>query len=144
MKQFQVPQFIDVEDKIVGPLTLKQFLYLLAGGALVVIARALFIPFIFYIVAFFLLVISLALAFYKPNDIPFPKVLMSAISFFTKPRLYIWKQEEISKKPSAPAGSSQQELQLKVPAPLESKLEDLAWSLDIKEKIEEREEGSKN
>ena len=29
---FSVPQFIDVEDKIIGPLTLKQFIYL-AGGA---------------------------------------------------------------------------------------------------------------
>ena len=27
-----VPQFIDVEDRVIGPLTIKQFLYLLAGG----------------------------------------------------------------------------------------------------------------
>jgi len=30
--QFQVPQFIEVEDKIFGPLTFKQFVYM-AGGA---------------------------------------------------------------------------------------------------------------
>ena len=32
--QFQVPQGIDMEDKIVGPLTLIQFLYLLVGGVI--------------------------------------------------------------------------------------------------------------
>ncbi|TSC80302.1 MAG: hypothetical protein G01um101429_152 [Parcubacteria group bacterium Gr01-1014_29] len=32
MQQFQVPQFIEVEDKIFGPLTTKQFFYLLGGG----------------------------------------------------------------------------------------------------------------
>ena len=29
--RFQVPQFIEVEDKIFGPFTLKQFIYM-AGG----------------------------------------------------------------------------------------------------------------
>jgi len=32
--QYQVPQFIEIEDKIFGPLTLKQFLYLAGGGGL--------------------------------------------------------------------------------------------------------------
>ena len=30
--QFQVPQFIDVENKIIGPLSLRQFLYLAGAG----------------------------------------------------------------------------------------------------------------
>jgi hypothetical protein len=95
MKQFQVPQFIDIEDKIIGPLTLKQFLYLLGGGAVVIVARALFVPFLFYIISAFVLGLSLALAFYKVNGIPFPKIIAAALSYFSKPRLYIWKQEEI-------------------------------------------------
>jgi len=36
--QFNVPQFIETEDKLIGPFTLKQFLYLAAGGALLVFA----------------------------------------------------------------------------------------------------------
>ena len=32
--RFQVPQFIDIEDKIFGPLTFKQFVYLAGGGGL--------------------------------------------------------------------------------------------------------------
>lgn len=135
MKQFQVPQFIDIEDKIIGPLTLRQFLYLLGGGAIVVVARALFVPFLFYIISFFVLGLSFALAFYKVNGIPFPKIIAAALSYLSRPRLYIWKQEELpSKKPSVVSAAST------APAPkaTESKLEDLAWSLDIKEKIEER------
>lgn len=135
MKQFQVPQFIDVEDKIIGPLTLKQFLYLLAGGAVIVVARALFIPILFYLVALIVLLLSLALAFYKVNGVPFPRIVAAAFSYFSKPHLYIWKQEEPEKKslPSnlAPPPPS-------IAKPTESKLEDLAWSLDIKENIEER------
>lgn len=135
MKQFQVPQFIDVEDKIIGPLTLKQFLYLLAGGAVIVIARALFVPFLFYFVALVVLLISLALAFYKVDGVPFPKIVVAAFSYFSKPHLYIWKQEELEKKPPSSTIAAPPPQLAK---PTESKLEDLAWSLDIKEKVEKR------
>jgi hypothetical protein len=48
MKQFHVPQFIEVEDKIFGPLTLKQFLYVIGGAGIVFIMYAFlrnFLPF---------------------------------------------------------------------------------------------------
>ena len=35
--EYQVPQFIEVEDKIVGPLTLKQFIYIAGAGGLCVV-----------------------------------------------------------------------------------------------------------
>ena len=137
MKQFQVPQFIDVEDKIIGPLTLKQFLYLAGGGGIIVIAKALFLPALFYIIAFFILAISLALAFYKIDGIPFAKVLSSGFSYFSKPHLYIWKQEEReAKKEMTETSMGSKNNQLKLPNTSESKLEDLAWSLDIKEKLQ--------
>ena len=69
--QFQVPQFIDIEDKIFGPLTAKQFFYLAGGGALI---------FIMYVFLQFWLVIllgvpvaalSLSLAFLKINGVDF-------------------------------------------------------------------------
>ena len=136
MRQFQVPQFIDVEDKIIGPLTLKQFLYLAAGGALITIARALFLPLIFYPFALVCFTLALALAFYKVNGIPFAKVLLSALSYFSKPHLYIWKQEEMKEKRSPTAITNRENQQLKIPNVAESKLDDLAWSLDIKEKLQ--------
>ena len=42
--QFQVPQFIEIEDKIFGPLTFKQFIYL-AGGVGASIVLWLYIPY---------------------------------------------------------------------------------------------------
>lgn len=137
MRQFQVPQFIDVEDKIIGPLTLKQFLYLLGGGAVIVIARAIFIPVLFYAIAFIALIASLALAFYKVNGVPFPKIVAAAFSYFSKPHLYLWKQEPLEKK-KPPSTEELARPPLQIAKPSESKLQDLAWSLDIKEKIEER------
>ena len=139
MRQYQVPQFIDVEDKIIGPLTLKQFLYLLAGLFIAMIIRTIFIPILAYIIDFFVLAGSAALAFYKPGGVPLPKIIRGALSYFMKPRLYIWKQEEQKKKPSAPHEEDLSKV-LKVPDSMESKLEDLAWSLDIKEKIDNRQQ----
>ena len=48
--RFQVPQFIEVEDKIFGPMTLKQFIYM-AGGAglsflIYVLAKSLIVAFL--------------------------------------------------------------------------------------------------
>ncbi len=134
MQQYQVPQFIDVEDKIIGPLTLKQFLYLLGGAGVAGIAYLIFIPFLFIIVGLFAFAVSVALAFYKINGIPLPNILLGAFSYFTKPRLYIWKQDETEKKKAEPSLEDLTNV-LKVPDAAESKLEDLAWSLDIKEKI---------
>ena len=42
--RFQVPQFIEIESKIFGPLTLKQFIYLIGGGGIIFILYAL-LPF---------------------------------------------------------------------------------------------------
>ena len=81
--QFQVPQFIEMEDRIFGRLTLKQFLYL-AGGVGASVALYLYIP--FKIVAIILIIpivaFSLALAFYKINKRPFIDVVQSFFLLF--------------------------------------------------------------
>ncbi len=92
--QFQVPQFIETEDKIVGPLTLTQFLYIAAGGGLC------FILFFFLqtpIWLFFVLLImpaSVSLAFVKINGQSLPTVLLAAFGYYWKPRFYVWQREE--------------------------------------------------
>lgn len=133
MRQFSVPQFIEVEDKIFGPLTLKQFIYLLGGVAAVFILYV-FLPF-FFAVLFGLPVaaFALALAFYKVNNQPFINVAANAISYYAKSKLYIWKK--IEKKPQEMRRAAGFEQKLVLPKITESKLRDLAWSLDVKEKI---------
>lgn len=92
--QFQVPQFIETEDKIVGPLTLKQFLYIAAGAALCFLLffflqTALWILFVILIMPVFI-----SLAFIKINGRSLPEVAMAALGYYWKPRFYIWKREE--------------------------------------------------
>ena len=67
MQQFQVPQFITVEDRIIGPLTLKQFFYLLGAAAIALIGWALLHFILFAFVAVPLATLFAAMAFLKIN-----------------------------------------------------------------------------
>ncbi len=133
--RYQVPQFIEVEDKIFEKISLKQFVYL-AGGA--------GISFVFYrylnsfVYAFIPIVIvmsfSLALAFYKVNNKPFINVVEAAFKYYVSAKLFIWK-----KVPNQKADNAIQEAKeyagIMVPKISDSKLKDLTWSLDIKESM---------
>jgi hypothetical protein len=90
--RFEVPQFIDVEDKIFGPLTFKQFIYLVGGAGLGFTSFKL-IPFPIWIpVTLGFVVFGLLLAFYKINNRPFIEIAQSYISFKLKGKLYLWKR----------------------------------------------------
>lgn len=138
MRQFQVPQFITVEDKVFGPFTIKQFLYLGGGGLLMLAARALLLPFLFYPLALLIGIFAASFAFLKINERPFPIIFRNAIFFFLRPRLYIWKKEGAQKAAAGDLPERGPEVLVKtIPKMSESKLFDLAWSLDIKSKIKE-------
>ena len=135
MRQYQVPQFIDIEDKIIGPLTLRQFLYLATAGAIGLISYYILNFFVFILITAPVAMLALALAFFKVNGVPFPKVMSNMIAYITKPHLYIWKQRPPEKKKSTLLAPTAINIP-KVPTLTESKLQDLAWSLDIKEQVE--------
>ena len=93
--QFRVPQFIDMEDKIVGPLTLKQFGYILGAGGISFLIWT-FIP-IKTIAVILIVLISglfLSLAFLKINNRPFTEVLENAFAYYSGSKIYTWKQPE--------------------------------------------------
>ena len=69
--QYQVPQFIDIEDRIIGPLTLKQFIYLAFAAAVLFVFWFLFKFYIWIIVALPITILAMAFAFLKINDRPF-------------------------------------------------------------------------
>jgi hypothetical protein len=133
--QYQVPQFIEVEDKIFGPLTLRQFIYIAGGAGLsFVIYRFLPSLLIALIPMILVMAFSLALAFYKINNKPFINVVEAAFKYFSSAKLYIWKK--IDKAPSDnPAQEARQYASVMVPKISDSKLKDLTWSLDIKESM---------
>jgi len=130
--RFEVPQFIDVEDKIFGPLSFKQFVYL-AGGVGFSVVMFLVLPlFLVILIAGPVMGFSAALAFFKVNDRPFIDVVESAFRYSTNKRLYVWKKQDkkITKKEDGGVTTTPF-----VPKLSDSKLKDLSWSLDIKESL---------
>lgn len=92
--QFQVPQFIETEDRIVGPLTLKQFLYIAAGAALCFALFFFLQTPLWLLFTVIIMPISISFAFVQINGRPLPSVMMSAFGYYWRPRFYIWKREE--------------------------------------------------
>lgn len=91
--QFQIPQFIEIEDKIVGPLTLKQFLYL-AGAAAISFVLFFLLKFWLWLIATVIVgSIGVAFAFIKYNSQPLPKIFLHFFLYFWRPRLYVWQRE---------------------------------------------------
>lgn len=102
--QFQVPQFIDIEDKIIGPLTIRQFLYLAVAGVLSFICFFAFETWLWIVVTAIVGIIACVFAFIKYNGQPMPKVFLAALSYLWLPKLYIWKHQA----PAVPAQTTQE------------------------------------
>lgn len=139
--RYQVPQFIEVEDKIFGPFTFKQFAYLAGGAGLCFIAFKM-LP--LYIAVFIIIpaaTLAGCLAFYKMNGRPFIDVIESAFTYFVTSKLYIWKK--VDKQPEDLQKEADEAIKeaagIYVPKLSDSKLKDLTWSLDINETIYSRE-----
>jgi len=131
--KFQVPQFIEVEDKIFGPLTLKQFIYVAGGGGLSFIIYN-YVSKLSFVLAIILIIpvaaFALALAFYKVNNRAFINVIESAFKYVFSSKLYIWKKhDKVPEHKAAPVEATN----MYVPKLSDSKLKDLTWSLDINE-----------
>lgn len=91
--RFEVPQFIEVEDKIFGPLTWRQFVYL-GGGIGMAVVMYFFLPFlIFAFIGIPLALLAGALAFYPVNNRPFSFFLEAVFNFVFRPKRYLWRKE---------------------------------------------------
>src|SRR3989344_974132 len=93
--RFQVPQFIEVEDKIFGPLTLKQFIYLAGGGGLSFLVYIILGNFTLALLPIIIIMaVSGSFAFYRIHNRPFIAVVEAAFRYYLSGKLYIWKKEE--------------------------------------------------
>jgi len=136
--RFQVPQFIEVEDKIFVPLTLKQFIFLAGGAGLSFVIYAFFNNVLFASIPIIVIMsISAGLAFYKINNRPLINVVESAFKYYVGSKLYIWKKVEKPRPVDTTTAikDAKSYASIMVPKIANSKLKDLAWSLDIKESI---------
>ncbi|KKR10454.1 MAG: hypothetical protein UT37_C0001G0009 [Parcubacteria group bacterium GW2011_GWA2_39_18] len=109
MAQYQVPQFIETEAKIIGPLTLKQFLWLAAAGAIIFILYFLIpIKWVWVLLAVFIAGLSLSLALIRVGGRSMFFLINNFFSFVFKPRFFLWTKETAKKGPAqVQAGVSQ-------------------------------------
>jgi hypothetical protein len=91
--QFVVPQFIDVEDKVLGPLSVRQFITLLIGAGSIFVLFKLLPFFTFVLAAIFVLILVFVFAFVKINGRPFHFFLLSLVQTYRRPQLKIWKKD---------------------------------------------------
>ncbi len=91
--QFQVPQFIETEDKIVGPFTLRQFIYIAIAGGFSFALYFTVETWLWFAISVFLAAIALSLAFIRISGRSFVHIVMSAFNFYWKPQIYVWQPE---------------------------------------------------
>ena len=131
--QFRVPQFIDIEDIIFGPFTLKQFGYMVGAGGLSFLIWT-FIP--IRIIAIFIIIpvvaLFLALAFVKFNNRSFGEILESAFSYYTSGKIYTWKQPDLKKnETSVDRVVAETQKEIVISKTNQNKIHDLALGLSI-------------
>jgi len=92
--RFSVPQFIEHEAKIVGPLTFRQFAFVGTAGAIGLILYA-STPFpVFLVVTIIVGGTAAALAFLKIGGTSLPSLMGNFLKFGSEPKIYIWERKE--------------------------------------------------
>ena len=104
MAQFEVPQFIDLESKVVGPLTLKQFAFIAAPALVCFFLFFILTTFLWVLVVVVFMTAGLAFAFIKINGRPLYVLAFLSVQYFWKPKLFLWRRpvvEEVIEIPEA-------------------------------------------
>lgn len=92
-RQYVVPQFIDAEDKIIGPITLRQFIIMLVVFLVVALLYRLlrFVPFL--LTGIPLLIVGGIVAFLKVNGQPFHYFVLNLLQTIKRPGLRVWQKK---------------------------------------------------
>ncbi|MBI5135059.1 PrgI family protein [Candidatus Uhrbacteria bacterium] len=93
MQRFTVPQFIDVEDKIIGPVTTRQFLIMMVTVLFVMATYAAADFSLFIFLAIFELTAGSIVAFLKINGRPFHFFILNVIQTLKRPSIRVWRKE---------------------------------------------------
>ena len=92
MMQSSVPQYIDVEDKIVGPFTWKHIGWLLGMCAVLLVMYTTFDFQLFLIAGGPTALTFLAFAFYRPSGMPMVKFVFHGVFFLFRPKVSVWER----------------------------------------------------
>lgn len=90
--QSSVPQYIDVEDKIVGPFTWKHIGWLFGMCAVLLVMYTVFDFQLFLIAGGPTALAFLAFAFYRPSGMPMVKFVFHGLFFLFRPKVSLWER----------------------------------------------------
>lgn len=91
MAVYKVPQDVEADDKLIGPFSFRQFVYLLIAAGLMALAAGLFQLFpLLVIVPIPPILLFLALALPLKKDQPMETYLAAIVSYYLKPRTRRW------------------------------------------------------
>lgn len=139
--RFTIPQFIERESPIVGPLTFKQFIIVGIGGGIILllyfsIAKTRF--FLFFILSIIIIGTSLLLAFFKIGGRNLPAVLISFLMFKISPKTYLWRKKEtpikVLKKEKVSLVKNEEEEKLPLKIAEKSQLKKMRTEIETKTK----------
>jgi len=111
--QFQVPQFIETEDKVIGPFTIRQFIYIGVGAGICAMFYFIVTTWLWVILSIAIMGSAAAAAFIKINGRPFTNIVLSAFNFYWKPQTYLWQsaeQQQVKKEGHPTLGASIQNI----------------------------------
>lgn len=98
MEQFVVPQFISIENQIIGPITTRQFIIMMTGFVLMGVCYKILTFWAFVAACVIIFGITGTIAFLKINGQPFHYYILNLAQYMKKPRLRIWYHEQFSAK----------------------------------------------
>ena len=141
--QFHFPQYIEVEDKLFGPLSLKQAIFLAGGAGASYLVFRIFTDYFFVAVPLIagIVVLTWALAFFPKEKLgkPFIEIIEAWVSYQTKGRLYTWKRTK-----KEPKLGVEEDFISSMPANMPSiptgKLSSTSFTLDVKKEAKEGED----
>ena len=91
--QFVVPQFIEVESKIIGPISVRQFIILLGTAGIMFIWYSLLSNIPFIVLSVITFAIGGTFAFARVNSQPFHQFALSLFQTLQRPKLSAWRRE---------------------------------------------------
>ena len=132
MGQYTVPQNVEAEDHILGPLTFRQFIYMMIGLGWVIITFALFRKLIaaFIVIGVPPTILFMLLAFFRRDGQDFEHLLVAVVGFFAAPRQRLWIKEETIETFHITPTAKQAEITQRNPQLVISELEKLAVLID--------------
>lgn len=133
MQQFTVPQFIDVENKIIGPITVRQFMIFLGAAIIIGLSYRLFDFSLFVTAAVIIGSLAVVFAFVKVNGQAFHLFVLSLIKTWRRPNLRVWRKSTDWTRDVAPVSEQLAEPKIAPPKIYQkSRLAELSLIVDTK------------